>query len=365
MLARFVQSADHLVRQLDSAAAISSHRWPLVPELRVLALQRLDVQAIAAGYGEDGVRVDELTAGTLEHLEPAVRAHDAGDLDAWRTSRAEARGILAQLRELLAEPALGAELVVRTAPPAAPALPQAPAGTMPAVQVDVDPGRKGEKAEKGPAGPRGRPPKAADATRAAEAAWWRDRAHLQPAIADQCEDDRLDQLFGRMVDHEFEIHLRELGAEDLPAWWPRRDGRPVQVVRFREQWKTRASTWAKYVQRFDNDANRGRAVVPRHHQGDVGPQSSKTTPNRARTTTAQAAARAFEDAAEIAADLLVARGSGRGKLLDDLRGKLSRIGIVGRDADDLLDLDPAAMAAEFEKRRLAVEELQAGTKTRR
>lgn len=164
-LARFVQSADHLVRQLDSAAAISSHRWPLVPELRVLELQRLDVRAIAAGYGEDGVRVDELTAGTLEHLEPAVRAHDAGDLDPWRRSREEVRGILAGLRDLLVEPQLDGGVETRAAPAGPPTTTATPAP----VQANVEGGRKGGKAEKPPrrrrpgtGNPNGRPSKDAD-----------------------------------------------------------------------------------------------------------------------------------------------------------------------------------------------------------
>jgi len=363
MLARFVQSAETIVRQLDSAAAISSHRWPLVPELRVLELQRLDVRAIAAGYGEDGVRVDELTAGTLEHLEPAVRAHDAGDLDPWRRSREEVRGIVAGLRDLLVEPQLDGGVETRAAPAGPPTTTPTPAP----VQANVDGGRKGKKGDSDPPGPRGRPRKAAGATKKAEAAWWRDRAHLEPAIGDQAEDVTLDQLFKRMMEHEFEIHLHQLGAEDLPAWWPAgSDRRPVRVVRFREQWKTtKSTTWAKYVQRVDNDAARASRVAPRHHQGNVEPQTAKETEKRMRLTTADAAIRALEDAAEIASNLVMTNGSGRGKILDDLRRRLARLGIIGPDADELLDREPAEMAAELEKRRRLVEKAQDGTKTRR
>ena len=237
---------------------------------------------------------------------------------------------------------------------------------MPAAQGDVDPGRKGEKADRPPTGPRGRPPKVADATRAAEAACWRDQAHLEPEIADRCEDDRLDQLFNRMMDHGFEIRLRELGAEDLPKWWPDGpNGRPVQAVRFQDRWgNISASTWAKYVQRFDNAAPR--PIAPRHHQDNVEPQTlSERVAKPVRKTTAEVAAHTFEDAVEIAAGLFAAGSRERGNLMHDLRRKLSRVGIVDQDADDLLDLDPAEMVAEFEKRRRLVEESQDGTKTRR
>ena len=84
-----------------------------------------------------------------------------------------------------------------------------------------------------------------------------------------------------------------------------------------------------------------------------------------RKTTAEVAAHTFEDAVEIAAGLFAAGSRERGNLMHDLRRKLSRVGIVDQDADDLLDLDPAEMVAEFEKRRRLVEESQDGTKTRR
>ena len=231
------------------------------------------------------------------------------------------------------------------------------------VEHRVEPGRKGEKPRKPQLGPPGRPPKPAGALKKAEAAWWRDHVHLEPDISDRWNSDRLAQLFDLMMDEGFEITLRQLGAEELPEWWPFHDGRRKAAVQFREQWKTTTrKTWVKYVQRFDNDAARGRQIITRHHQGNVEPPT-KPEPAK-KISTIQAAVRAFEDAADIATDLLHASGTQRGKLLNSLRQTLARTGLTGADADAILDLEPAVMVEEFNRRRRLVEQSRAGTKAR-
>jgi len=354
-----IGSIDSIVRCLEFAGRVDGDHWPLAGRLHGLDCLRLDLKAAAAGDGITGADVYQLVAQAHDQLLPIVEAHDQGDLAPWRSGREAVEETLRALRQLFG-PELDGELVVRSA-----AVAVAPTPT-PAATID-EPGRKGEKADKGPSCPRGRPPKATGASRKAEAAWWRDRAHLEPAIADQSEDVTLDQLFKRMMEREFEIQLHHLGAEDLPAWWPDgSDGRPVRVVRFRERWKTTSSmTWGKYVQRSDNDASRTRMVAPRHNQGNVEPQATKETKKPARITTAEAAIRAFEDAAEIASGLVLSAGEERDKLRDDIRRTLARTGIVGDDADEILDQEPVDMVAELNRRRQAVERSQAGTKTRR
>lgn len=229
MLARFVQSADHLARQLDSAAAISAHRWPLAPELRALEWQGLDVRAIAAGCGEDGVRVDELTAGMLEHLEPAVRAHDAGDLDPWRRSREEVRGIVAVLRESLVEPQLDGEVATRAAPAGPPPTPALSQG-------NVDRGQKGEKAEKASVSRKGRGRNKMPIEEGApfRAAFWMhdatdlipdDQHELRSAIEILGADPRPQDVFRLLQRHGLTIMLSSV-RNRVPLCWPRApDGR--------------------------------------------------------------------------------------------------------------------------------------------
>lgn len=196
MLARFVQSADHLVRQLDSAAAISGRRWPLVSELRVLECQGLDVLAIAAGCGEDGVRVGERAARLLELLEPVVQAHDAGNLEPWQGSREEVRGILAGLRDLLVEPQLEGEVETRAAA-VAPPQPAAPTSTPDSPWADVDGEKKGEKVEK-----------VTDAPRPPIVALSHDERRMLAALRENGATSEVDRLkkedvisFGRMKPH--------------------------------------------------------------------------------------------------------------------------------------------------------------------
>jgi hypothetical protein len=365
---RFVTLATEVANSLDFATVVREPRHPLAWRAETLRWLWWDLYAEGRKAGPSAIAMIEAGASIRDELAIAANSHDDGDLDPWLDRRDRVLELLGDLHAAgpQDEPADGDhDIVVRSA--VVPATPSRPTqGRPPAIGsgTQAPTGGKGDKAEKDP---RGRPRKAADATREAQAAWWRDHAHLEPEIADQPEDDTLDQLFDRLRNHEFEIRLRQLGAEDLPTWWPRgSDRRPVEAVRFREQWKTTSSTtWAKYVQRFDNDTLRGREDAPRHHQGNVEPKSPPETERRRRMTTAEAAIRAFDDAAEIAADLVVASGKDRGKLCDDIRRALSMTGINGIAADELLDREPADMVAEFQKRRRRVEESQAGTKKRR
>lgn len=153
MLARFLQSAEGLARRLDRAHGATYFRWPLVADVRLL--EHLSNLLRTAAVGRDGVEVCKQAAQAVEQLAAAVKAHDAGDLAPWRSSRDTVRGILAGLRELLIEPEADAD--VAGGPEAVTATPPGPT---PAV-ADVEPERKGQEGEKVSSGrPQGRPPKA-------------------------------------------------------------------------------------------------------------------------------------------------------------------------------------------------------------
>jgi hypothetical protein len=367
---RFVERIDGIAQRLEFADELGGDQWPMAGD--IVSLRRLlcDLRAAAVYRGRTGASDYGLAAQVVEQLTAVVEAHDANDLAPWRSCRGSVLASVATLRQLC-QPEHD-DLVVRSAVPAAPAPRPSPAKT---IIQERDRGEKVGTGEKGPAGPRGRPPKEPGATREAEAAWWRDRAHEftedggddEPAITDQSEEDTLEQLYGRMTEWEVEFRLRQLGAEEPPEWWPKGpDGRRVDVVRFRERWEgIRPKTWAKYVQRFDNESLRGRGITPRHHQGNVEPANQDETKKPIKITDAGFAIRVFEKAAGIASSLVGASSKVRGKLFDDLRRCLARVGITGPDADEILEREPAEMVEEFESRRRNVEKSQAGTKTRR
>ncbi len=327
-----------------------------------VAVDRLlcDVMAECRKTGRAGAMIVRQAEGIWGRLKACGKAHNEGDLEPWRSARADVAEALKAFEQRVER---------RPAPQAAP--PIVPPGTakMAAVRLHGDEliapaGGKVERVEKVPnAG--GRKAKKPGERRQDEAAWWRDRADAIPGIGDVEVDDHL-RLYDLLTEYG-EVTLRELGQEPVPAWWPRDPhGQHKSGVRFVERFHGVApKNFKKYLQRYDNE--QARPIDHRHRRENVEPASKPTTRVRRRDD-GSAAIEAIELAMEQVAELSIDPRR-HGQIIALIRTALSAGGNwTERDVDHLCGLSPEEMIGtlQLRKRRIekAMRDLAGRTKSR-
>lgn len=149
LLESVVRSVEELCNQLEFAVELGENQWPLRGRLHGLDCLCLDLKAAAGRDGANVARVYLVAAQARDRIAAVVEAHDAGDVDPWRTCRHDVQETLVTLSRFLDPPVAG-ELVVRSAVASAPSPGRGPAGATLPVQANVDPRGKSEKAEKVP-----------------------------------------------------------------------------------------------------------------------------------------------------------------------------------------------------------------------
>jgi hypothetical protein len=358
----FVRAADEIVSRLEFASATPGRHWSLGGRLHGLDCLLVDLKAAAAGRGLDGAQLYGHAHQLKEELAVAVEHHDEGDLATWRSGRDRVFDLLAAIR---------ASCPVPPVAPATPRVRQAAQAATPTTAVDhlEEPvAKKGERGER-VRNPGGRPRKGREASRPAEAGWWRDHADLFEEIRNVDLGDNIPQLFELLTEYG-EISLRGLGQEPLPAWWPNGpDKRPFANVRFRDQFATvSADTFKKYVERYENDQER--PIAHRHHQHNVEPIAEPFARNRREhvASAATGAIGAIEAAIELVGKLVI-EPHRREQIIAQIRDELSaRAHWIDDDVDHLCELSPEEMSRMLQRRREKIEnasrELAGGTKTR-
>jgi aryl carrier-like protein len=342
----FVRTVEELILRLNFDSGVEPAR--LSPALVSVRSIVADVWAYAHRAGEDGVRFCELAGRLVDDLELVVRDQDAGDRSAWTARRGEILDVWSELEQL----------VDQAAPASAPAGDR-PVATVPAPAAAVSGGEKAKRAKERSGRGRGRRAKPAGASRQDEAAWWRDQAHLLPAIGERGDDVKLMQMVQLFREHGFEVSLRELGALDVPAWWPvGPDGRPVTVCRFRDRWRNVSpDSWAKYVQRADNRLLR--PIGPRHNSHNIDVPKPTGGVGRRACTSAEQVSRAFADAIDLASGLMQCDGEKRRQTVAKIGRILeTKLGMDAAQIDGLMAMGDAGLVEELTDRQREVERLR-------
>ncbi len=350
----FVRAVDEISSRLDFASAAPGPHWNLGGRLHGLECLSADLKSVAAGCGLDGAELYRHAHQLKEDLATAVHAHDDGKLDPWRSSRDRVREHLGILRASF-----------ETAPLVDPVKVDQPARPEPSRNLKQAQGKKGEEGEKSrPTG--GRPRNGEGEGRMDQAAWWRDHADVFEEIRNVDIGDDPARLFELLTEYGI-VSLRDLGREPVPSWWPEGpDGRPVSVVRFRDEWKVKPDTFKKNLQRHDNA--RARPVAHRHHQDNVQPAPEPLVRVR-RVDAASAATREIEDAMELVAELVV-EPHRRDEIIAEIRKELSARGHwADADVDHLCELVPEEITRTLQRRldriEKAMQDVVGGTKSRR